>query len=201
MLGQTWLGELGCTNSWAGLDVNSGEQRQHRKHSFVEASRTHCWVGWSLRSQLRGTNTSQGKGLCRQYSHFSAHSCCHPTGPWLSKSYCPSMSQCVVFARINIFRSGFGLIFLLFFFLKQLCCPSENPDSVPGLEEKKLKQLYISWGLRRGTRDLQEHSGQGDSHHQHTHKVPTQQQEWEMRGNHIASVILAPSRKSIFLLK
>ncbi|XP_076211035.1 CHD1 helical C-terminal domain containing protein 1 [Aptenodytes patagonicus] len=47
----------------------------------------------------------------------------------------------------------------------QLCCPSENPDSVPGLEEKKLKQLYISWGLCRGRRDLQEHPGQRDSRH------------------------------------
>ncbi|XP_074969653.1 CHD1 helical C-terminal domain containing protein 1 [Phalacrocorax aristotelis] len=52
----------------------------------------------------------------------------------------------------------------------QLCCPSENPDSVPGLEEKKLKQLYISWGLCRDTRDLQEHPGQRDSHHQHTQR-------------------------------
>ncbi|XP_072738719.1 CHD1 helical C-terminal domain containing protein 1 [Ciconia boyciana] len=59
----------------------------------------------------------------------------------------------------------------------QLCCPSENPDSVPGLEEKKLKQLYISWGLCRGTRDLQEHPGQRDTHHQHARKGTAQQQE------------------------
>ncbi|XP_035745496.1 uncharacterized protein C17orf64 homolog [Egretta garzetta] len=59
----------------------------------------------------------------------------------------------------------------------QLCCPSEKPDSAPELEEKKLKQLYISWGLCRGPRDLQEHLSQRNIHHQHTGKVTAQQQE------------------------
>ncbi|XP_074450639.1 CHD1 helical C-terminal domain containing protein 1 [Larus michahellis] len=58
----------------------------------------------------------------------------------------------------------------------QLCCPSENPDSHPGLKEEKMQQLYIIWGLCRDTRDLQEHPGQRPSHHQHTHKVTAQQQ-------------------------
>ncbi|XP_068272072.1 CHD1 helical C-terminal domain containing protein 1 [Nyctibius grandis] len=40
---------------------------------------------------------------------------------------------------------------------------SEDPDSVPRLKEEKLKQLYISWGLCRGTRDLQEHLHQRES--------------------------------------
>ncbi|CAM9722663.1 unnamed protein product [Bubo scandiacus] len=61
--------------------------------------------------------------------------------------------------------------------LVQLCCPLEKPDSVPELEEQKLKQLYISWGLCRDTRDLQEHPGQRDSHHQDASKVTAWQQE------------------------
>ncbi|KAM6296744.1 CHD1 helical C-terminal domain containing protein 1 [Aegotheles albertisi] len=39
---------------------------------------------------------------------------------------------------------------------RQLCCPSENPDSVPGLKEERLKQLYISWGLSRGSQTTSE---------------------------------------------
>ncbi|XP_069730460.1 CHD1 helical C-terminal domain containing protein 1 [Phaenicophaeus curvirostris] len=42
-------------------------------------------------------------------------------------------------------------------FLK-LYCPPENPDSFPQLEESKLKQLYISWGLSK--KREQEHLGQ-----------------------------------------
>ncbi|XP_014814418.1 PREDICTED: uncharacterized protein C17orf64 homolog isoform X1 [Calidris pugnax] len=41
----------------------------------------------------------------------------------------------------------------------QLCCPSENTDLLPGLKEEKLQQLYLIWGLHRGTGDLQEHPG------------------------------------------
>ncbi|XP_074701137.1 CHD1 helical C-terminal domain containing protein 1 [Strix aluco] len=61
--------------------------------------------------------------------------------------------------------------------LVQLRCPSEKPDSVPELEEQKLKQLYVSWGLCRDTRDLQEHPGQRDSHHQDASEVTARQQE------------------------
>ncbi|XP_037256874.1 LOW QUALITY PROTEIN: CHD1 helical C-terminal domain containing protein 1 [Falco biarmicus] len=83
-----------------------------------------------------------------------------------------------------------------------ICCPSENQDSVQELKEKKKKkQLYISWGLSRDTRAMQEHLGQRDSHHQHTCKVTAQWEEQQMRGTHMVSVILAPSRKNIFLLK
>ncbi|XP_030328769.1 LOW QUALITY PROTEIN: uncharacterized protein C17orf64 homolog [Strigops habroptila] len=59
----------------------------------------------------------------------------------------------------------------------QLCCPSENPDSVPGLKEKELNRLYTRWGLQRGQRHLQEHPGQRESHHQHNCKANPQQQK------------------------
>ncbi|XP_054250499.1 CHD1 helical C-terminal domain containing protein 1 [Indicator indicator] len=62
----------------------------------------------------------------------------------------------------------------------QLCCPSENPDSIPRPRECDLKQLYISWGLSRGTSDLQEKLAQRDSHQQHSHQVTTQHQEQEV---------------------
>ncbi|XP_065708916.1 CHD1 helical C-terminal domain containing protein 1 [Patagioenas fasciata] len=55
----------------------------------------------------------------------------------------------------------------------QLCRPSEK---VSGLKKKKLKQLYISWGLHGGRRDLREHPGQRHGHHQHTPTVTAQQQ-------------------------
>ncbi|XP_053941371.1 CHD1 helical C-terminal domain containing protein 1 [Cuculus canorus] len=57
-------------------------------------------------------------------------------------------------------------------FLK-LYCPPENRDSFPQLEESKLKQLYISWGLsKQPTRTLRPR----DHHHQHTCKVTAQQE-------------------------
>ncbi|XP_054022984.1 CHD1 helical C-terminal domain containing protein 1 [Dryobates pubescens] len=59
----------------------------------------------------------------------------------------------------------------------QLCCPSENPNSLPSPRERELEQLYISWGLSRGTSDLQEKLAQRDSLQQHSHQVTTQHQE------------------------
>lgn len=104
------MGGLG----WGSRQENR-QQLWNGTRSFPEASRTRCWVGWSLASQLRGANTLQGEGLCRWYSHFSAQCRCHPTGPRLSKSYCLSMTQCVVFAHITIFK--WVLVFVCFFFL------------------------------------------------------------------------------------
>ncbi|XP_051492051.1 CHD1 helical C-terminal domain containing protein 1 [Apus apus] len=46
---------------------------------------------------------------------------------------------------------------------EELCFPSANPYLVPGCKEKKLKQLYIRWSLRRDTRDLQEDPGKRQS--------------------------------------
>ncbi|XP_026717613.1 uncharacterized protein C17orf64 homolog [Athene cunicularia] len=50
-------------------------------------------------------------------------------------------------------------------------------SELPELEEQRLKQLYISWGVCRDTRDLQEHPGQRDSHHQHASKATARQRE------------------------
>ncbi|PKK22534.1 hypothetical protein A306_00008066 [Columba livia] len=59
----------------------------------------------------------------------------------------------------------------------QLCCPSEK---APELKKKKLKQLYISWGLHRSRRDLWEQPGQRHGRHQHTLTVTAQQQGQEV---------------------
>ncbi|KAM6049078.1 CHD1 helical C-terminal domain containing protein 1 [Chlamydotis macqueenii] len=69
-----------------------------------------------------------------------------------------------------------------------LCCPSENPNPALGLEEKKWKQLDLSRGLCRCTKDLQEHRGQRDSRHQRPRKV-TAQQRGQMRGSQKTSKV------------
>lgn len=86
--------------------------------------------------------------------HPSAHRCCHPTGPRLGKSYCPSMSQPAVFAHINASKSGF---MFLFFPSSGSAVLQKNPEPVPELTGKT--QLYLQ--EQPGQRDCQ------DCHLQH----------------------------------